>query len=118
MFSFMSPYGSILVDSCLFFRSWTADPIQVPGVASLTEQLDPHASHPVQRGLSRPPRFGSVSGIQRPGIHPPLGVAFARGRHRTLPGGLGTEVQLREDDLPEVLRALAREAAGLGGLHC
>ncbi len=44
------------------------------------------------------------------GVHPPPGPPPPRRHHRALAQGAGLQVQLRQDDLPEVLRASA--AAG------
>jgi len=43
----------------------------------------------------------------RAGIHPPLGASPPRRHYRALPEGSGFKVQLRKDDLPQVLRASA-----------
>ncbi|CAK0897591.1 unnamed protein product [Prorocentrum cordatum] len=45
--------------------------------------------------------------IQKDRVHIALGAAAARWRHRALPGRARAQVQLRQDDLPQVLRAAA-----------
>merc|ERR1711935_708117 len=46
-----------------------------------------------------------VVGLQHPeGFHPPLGAPPPWWRHRALASCPGAEVQLRQDDLPQVLR--------------
>eukprot|EP00929_Paragymnodinium_shiwhaense_P114986 TRINITY_DN8355_c0_g1_i2.p1 TRINITY_DN8355_c0_g1~~TRINITY_DN8355_c0_g1_i2.p1 ORF type:complete len:113 (+),score=18.81 TRINITY_DN8355_c0_g1_i2:9-347(+) len=52
-------------------------------------------------------RLASAGSVVGGGVHAPLGLALARWCHRAFPGRAREEVQLRQDDLPKVLRTPA-----------